>query len=64
MAPPRGPMAASASASPSRGASRAASGGEVKLAGGATVEGMYLTGAAFSLVVAKRAPMIVVDASN
>jgi signal transduction histidine kinase len=39
-------------------------GGEVKLAGGATVEGMYLTGAAFSLVVAKRAPMIVVDASN
>jgi hypothetical protein len=39
-------------------------GGDVNLAGGATVEGMYLTGAAFSLVVAKRAPMIVVDASN
>jgi len=39
-------------------------GGDVKLAGGATVEGTYLTGAAFSLVVAKRAPMIVVDAST
>ncbi|HEY8042283.1 MAG TPA: hybrid sensor histidine kinase/response regulator [Polyangiaceae bacterium] len=39
-------------------------GGDVKLAVGATVEGMYLTGAAFSLTVAKRAPTIVVDASN
>jgi len=39
-------------------------GGDIKLASGATVEGMYLTGAAFSLLVAKRAPTIVVDASN
>jgi signal transduction histidine kinase len=39
-------------------------GGDVKLAGGATVEGMYLTGAAFSLTVAKRAPTVVVDATN
>jgi signal transduction histidine kinase len=39
-------------------------GGDVKLASGATVEGMYLTGAAFMLSVAKRAPTIVVDASN
>ena len=39
-------------------------GGDVKLVGGATVEGTYLTGAAFSLVVAKRAPMVVVDATG
>jgi signal transduction histidine kinase len=39
-------------------------GGDVKLASGATVEGMYLTGAAFSLSVAKRAPTVVVDAAN
>jgi signal transduction histidine kinase len=39
-------------------------GGDVKLTGGATVEGMYLTGAAFSLTVAKRAPTVVVDATN
>ena len=39
-------------------------GGDVKLASGATVEGMYLTGAAFSLSVAKRAPTVVVEASN
>jgi signal transduction histidine kinase len=39
-------------------------GGDVKLASGATVEGMYLTGAAFSLTVAKRAPTVVVDAAN
>jgi len=39
-------------------------GGDIKLASGATVEGMYLTGAAFSLLVAKRAPTVVVDASN
>jgi signal transduction histidine kinase len=39
-------------------------GGDVKLAGSATVEGMYLTGAALSLVVAKRAPTVVVEASN
>ncbi|HEX3345492.1 MAG TPA: hybrid sensor histidine kinase/response regulator, partial [Polyangiaceae bacterium] len=38
-------------------------GGDVKLASGATVEGMYLTGAAFSLSVAKRAPTVVLDAS-
>jgi signal transduction histidine kinase len=38
-------------------------GGDVKLASGVTVEGMYLTGAAFSLTVAKRAPTIVVDAT-
>jgi signal transduction histidine kinase len=37
-------------------------GGDVKLASGATVEGMYLTGAAFLLTVAKQAPTIVVDA--
>jgi len=39
-------------------------GGNVKLASGATVEGMYLTGAAFALTVAKRAPTVVVDASG
>jgi signal transduction histidine kinase len=39
-------------------------GGDLKLASGATVEGMYLTGAAFSLSVAKRAPTVVVDATN
>jgi len=39
-------------------------GGDVKVASGASVEGMYLTGAAFSLTVAKRAPTIVVDATN
>ncbi|HEY8089532.1 MAG TPA: hybrid sensor histidine kinase/response regulator [Polyangiaceae bacterium] len=39
-------------------------GGDIKLASGATVEGMYLTGAAFSLTVAKRAPTVVVDAAN
>jgi signal transduction histidine kinase len=39
-------------------------GGDVKLVGAATVEGQYLTGAAFSLVVAKRAPTVVVDASH
>ncbi len=39
-------------------------GGDIKLASGATVEGMYLTGAAFSLSVAKRAPTVVVDAAN
>jgi len=37
-------------------------GGDVKVASGATVEGMYLTGAAFALTVAKRAPTVVVDA--
>jgi signal transduction histidine kinase len=39
-------------------------GGDVKLTGGANVEGMYLTGAAFALTVARRAPTIVVDATN
>jgi hypothetical protein len=39
-------------------------GGDVQLVGGATVEGKYLTGAAFSLVVAKRAPTVVADASS
>jgi signal transduction histidine kinase len=39
-------------------------GGDVKMTGGATVEGQYLTGAAFWLTVAKRAPTVVVDASN
>jgi signal transduction histidine kinase len=39
-------------------------GGDLKLAGGAAVEGAYLTGAAFSLTVAKRAPTVVVEASN
>jgi signal transduction histidine kinase len=37
-------------------------GGDVKLTSGATVEGMYLTGAAFLLTVAKQAPTIVVEA--
>jgi signal transduction histidine kinase len=37
-------------------------GGDVKLlADGATIEGMYLGGAAFSLSVAKRAPTVVVE---
>ena len=39
-------------------------GGDILLASGATVEGMYLTGAAFSLTVAQRAPTVVVDSSN
>jgi signal transduction histidine kinase len=37
-------------------------GGEIKLTSGATVEGMYLTGATFVLTVAKRAPTVVVEA--
>jgi len=39
-------------------------GGDIKLTGGATVEGRYLTGAAFWLTVAKRAPTVVVDSSK
>ena len=40
-------------------------GGDVKLGeSGATIEGMYLGGAAFLLTVAKRAPTIVVDAAK
>ena len=38
-------------------------GGDVRLTAGATVEGAYLTGAAFSLTVAKRAPTVVMDAT-
>src|SRR5262249_23753077 len=37
-------------------------GGDLTLAGGATIEGSYLTGAAFSLTVAQRAPTVVLDA--
>ena len=39
-------------------------GGDVSVAGGATVEGAYLTGAAFSFTVAKRAPTVVLDSAN
>src|SRR5580658_2448981 len=39
-------------------------GGDLKLAGGAAVEGSYLTGAAFSLTVAKQAPTVIVEAST
>jgi signal transduction histidine kinase len=39
-------------------------GGDVKLTTGATVEGQFLPGAAFSLTVAKRAPTVVVDSAN
>ena len=39
-------------------------GGDVTLSSGATVEGQYLTGAAFALTIAKRAPTVVVEASN
>ncbi len=39
-------------------------GGDVKVANGAEVEGMRLTGAAFHLTVAKQAPTVVVEASN
>lgn len=40
-------------------------GGDVKLlTEGASVEGMFLGGAAFSLTVAKRAPTVVVDTTN
>ncbi len=39
-------------------------GGDVKLTGGVTVESRYLTGAAFLLTVAKRAPTFVVDAAH
>jgi signal transduction histidine kinase len=40
-------------------------GGDVKvLSEGASVEGMFLGGAAFSLTVAKRAPTVVVDAGS
>jgi signal transduction histidine kinase len=39
-------------------------GGDARVTGGATVEGAYLPGAAFSVTVAKRAPTVVVDSTN
>jgi signal transduction histidine kinase len=39
-------------------------GGDARVTGGATVEGTYLAGAAFSVTVAKRAPTVVVDSTN
>jgi signal transduction histidine kinase len=39
-------------------------GGDIRVSAGATVEGMYLQGAAFSLSVAKRAPTVVLDATT
>jgi signal transduction histidine kinase len=39
-------------------------GGDARVTGGATVEGMYLPGAAFLVSVAKRAPTVVVDSTN
>jgi signal transduction histidine kinase len=39
-------------------------GGDLRVSAGASVEGMYLAGAAFSLSVAKRAPTVVLDAGN
>jgi signal transduction histidine kinase len=38
-------------------------GGDIKLTGGATVEGQYLTGAAFWLTVATQAPTVVIDSN-
>jgi signal transduction histidine kinase len=39
-------------------------GGDVRVTAGATIEGAYLPGAAFSLTVAKRAPTVVLEATN
>jgi signal transduction histidine kinase len=39
-------------------------GGDVRVSGGMTIEGRYLSGAAFCLSVAKRAPTVVLDATN
>ena len=39
-------------------------GGDIQLGSGATVEGAYLTGAAFVLTISPRAPTVVVDATN
>ena len=39
-------------------------GGDIRITSGATVEGAYLTGAAFSLSVAQRAPTVVLDATS
>ena len=36
----------------------------VLVSSGATIEGAYLTGAAFSLTVAKRAPTVVLDVTH
>jgi signal transduction histidine kinase len=38
-------------------------GGDIQLTGGATVEGQYLTGAAFSLTVATQAPTVVIGSN-
>jgi signal transduction histidine kinase len=37
-------------------------GGDVRVSGGATIDGTYLSGAAFTISIAKRAPTIVLDA--
>ena len=39
-------------------------GGDLRVFAGATLEGAYLTGAAFLMTVAKRAPTVVLDATN
>src|SRR5215471_11111901 len=39
-------------------------GGDVRVSGGMTIEGRYLPGAAFCLSVAKRAPTVVLEATN
>lgn len=39
-------------------------GGDIRVTSGATVDGTYLTGAAFLLTVAKRAPTVVVEARH
>ena len=39
-------------------------GGDVRVSAGMTVDGAYLSGAAFSLTVAKRAPTVVIQATN
>jgi signal transduction histidine kinase len=39
-------------------------GGDVRVTGGMTIEGNYLSGAAFCLSVAKRAPTVVLEATN
>jgi hypothetical protein len=39
-------------------------GGDVRVTGGMTIDGAYLSGATFSLTVAKRAPTVVLEATN
>lgn len=39
-------------------------GGDARVSAGMTIEGAYLAGAAFSLTVAKRAPTVVLEATN